>query len=265
MKIFNKSLITKVLFVSFIIVSVLASIAGFWLPDKYVVPIMMYHKVEDSETLKSDTVSPENFQKHMAYLKNHGYRVLTLDEFVEGVKHDRMFPEKSVVLTFDDGYENNFLHAFPVLQQNQFPATLFISPEFIGREGFLTWRQIYQMQAHDISYGSHGMTQAYLPDLNEHRRRYEIEESKAVLEGNLSTRIDYFAYPVGGFNDDIKKRLQTSGYRAAMATNRGYDRFNKDVFEINRIRFSDKDNSGFILWAKLSGYYNLFRTLKHPE
>lgn len=257
--------ILKKLFFAFVIVGILAGSAGIWVSYKYVVPIIMYHNVENSSHFKADTVSPENFAWQMAYLKNHGYQLLTLDELIEGIKEGRAFSRKSVVLTFDDGYENNFIHAFPVLRQYQFPATIFVSPGFIAKKGFLDWRQLRQMQKEGISYGSHGMTQGYLPDLSDEKRRYEIKNSKAILERSLNVRIDYFAYPVGGFNEEIKKLLAEAGYVGALATNRGYDRFNKDVFELNRIRFSDKDNSYFILMAKLSGHYNLFRGLKNPE
>ena len=69
---------------------------------------------------------------------------------------------------------------------------------------------------------------------------------------------------IGGFSGLIKDSLKNAGYKGACATNRGYDRYNRDVFELNRVRLSNNDDSDFVLWAKLSGYYNLFRKAKKP-
>jgi peptidoglycan/xylan/chitin deacetylase (PgdA/CDA1 family) len=135
----------------------------------------------------------------------------------------------------------------------------------MNTEHYLTVEQIKEMIASGIDIGSHTRTEAYLPDLMVERQWNEIQASKAILEENLGITVDYFAYPIGGFSDEIKKIVQESGYKAACTTNRGYDRFNKDVFELNRIRFSDKDIRQDYMWIKLSGYYNLFRKGKSPH
>ena len=101
-------------------------------------------------------------------------------------------------------------------------------------------------------------------DYSDKRKEDEIVTSKKILEENLGIEIKYFAYPIGGFNSFIKKVIKANNYKGACATNRGYDKSNKDVFELNRIRFSNKDNSDLILRVKLSGYYNLFRKSKNP-
>jgi peptidoglycan/xylan/chitin deacetylase (PgdA/CDA1 family) len=254
----------KRLFLLFFILAIAAGITGLWLADRYVVPIMMYHRVDYTEIPRTDTVSPENFQKHMDYLRDHGYHILRLEELIDGIKKGKVFHKKSVVLTFDDGYENNFRYAFPLLKKYQFPATIFISPDFIAEEEFLNLEQLKVMRDGGMAYGSHGMNQNYLPDLSFKELIYEVEQSKKILEKKLGVPIDCFSYPVGGFREDIKEMIQRAGYKGAVTTNRGNDRLNQDVYELNRIRFSDKDNSNVILRTKLSGYYNLFRSLKKP-
>jgi len=116
----------------------------------------------------------------------------------------------------------------------------------------------------DIDIGSHTRHHAYLPELSRKEQEDEIKKSKWKLERNLGKRIEYFSYPIGGFSELIKKLVKEAGYKGACATNRGYDRLNKDVFELNRVRFSDNDNRDDILWIKLSGYYNLFREARKP-
>lgn len=233
-----------------------------WLADKYAVPVLMYHHVEDSDILKADTVSPRNLEKQILYLKNHGYRILTLEELANGLRAGRRFPYRSVALTFDDGNENNFTNAFPVLQKYGVPATFFVSPDCWQKKGFMSLNQMLMMRKGGASFGSHGMTQAYLPSIPVQEQFYEVLESKRVLEGGLGQRIDFFAYPIGGFNEEVKALVHNAGYKAAFTTNRGSDRFDKDLYEINRIRLSDRDTSELVLWVKTSGYYNLFRKLK---
>jgi peptidoglycan/xylan/chitin deacetylase (PgdA/CDA1 family) len=233
--------------------------------DKYVVPIIMYHNVEPLVTFQPDTVSPANFKQQMEYLYHNGYQVIGLDALVAGIKAGKRFARKSVVLTFDDGYANNYTYAFPILRAYQFPAIIFISPDFIETKKFLNWQQIHEMQAAGICYGSHGKSQAYLPGLDPQKLTDEIVRSKEILENKLKEPIRHFCYPVGGFTENIKKMIREAGYESALTTNRGSDRYNRDIFELKRIRFSDKDNLDFVLGAKLSGYYNLLRKLKSPS
>jgi peptidoglycan/xylan/chitin deacetylase (PgdA/CDA1 family) len=173
-------------------------------------------------------------------------------------------PRKSVVITFDDGYTDNYDHAYKILKKYGYPATIFVPSDLVNNEGYLNWVQMRKMINNGITIGSHTRRHAYLPDLSIEEQWDEIAASKKILETNLGVAVDYFSYPIGGFNDAIKQLVKKAGYKGATATNRGYDRLNKDVFELNRIRFSDKDHRIDYLWMKLSGYYNLFREAKAP-
>jgi peptidoglycan/xylan/chitin deacetylase (PgdA/CDA1 family) len=103
----------------------------------------------------------------------------------------------------------------------------------------------------------------YLPDVHDQSRlEDEIMNSKKLLESNLEAEVDYFSYPSGGYTEEIKELVKKAKYRGACATNRGYDRFNTGVFELKRIRINNHD-SPIVMWAKLSGYYNLFRNFKN--
>jgi len=259
------SRIKKFLIIS-IAVSVIA-LGGFiiWLSGHYVVPIMMYHSVANSDTVQSNTVSPANFQKQMAYLKKRKFNVLSFNDLVQLIRSEKPIPKKSVVITFDDGYADNYTNAFNILKQYGYPAIMFIPSDLIGNVGYLTWGQVREMASYGIAFGSHTRHHNYLPDLNKADQKDEIFESKRILEQRLGRSINYFAYPIGGFSDSIKKQVGQAGYMGAAATNRGADRLNKDVYELNRIRFGNKDNRNDYLWIKLSGYYNLFREVKNPN
>jgi len=240
--------------------------AGFllWLSNQYVVPIMMYHNVNTIDEFKPNTVSPENFERHMAYLKNHGFHVLSFGKLVQLTTSGNPLPKKSVVITFDDGYEDNYTHAFKILKKYGFPAIIFVASDLVNQKGHLTWEQMREMVQNDITIGSHTRFHSYLPDLPPKKQQDEIGGSKLILEQQLGVPVDYFSYPIGGFSESIKQLVKEAGFRGAAATNRGSDRFNKDVFELNRIRFGDRDNRNDYLWIKFSGYYNLFRAAKKP-
>ncbi len=256
--------IKKFFAITFVLIVILVSFFTLWVSYNYVVPVVMYHHVEPTEQQKANTTTPENFENQMAFLHEKGYQVITLDALIQAIKENRPLGKRTVVLTFDDGYENNYTYAWPILKKYQFPATIFIPSDFVDMDGHLSLKQIKEMMAGGISFGSHSRTHVYLPDASVDLQRYEIIESKHVLEKKLGVEIKHFAYPVGGFSDEIKEIVKKAGYESALATNRGFDRENKDVFEINRVRFSDKDNRADILLMKLSGYYNLFRKAKNP-
>jgi len=255
----------KIIITGITILVLFAGGFGIWLSNQHVVPIMMYHNVANSETLKANTVSPQRFERHMEYLKQHRFNVIGFDLLVLNLRENKPLPKKSVVITFDDGYEDNYTNAYPILKKYGYPAIMFIPSDLIGNEGYLTWGQVREMAANGITFASHSRHHEYLPDLPEHVQRDEIYESKRILEQRLGRPINYFAYPIGGFNDTIKKMVRNAGYIAAVTTNRGFDRRNKNVYELNRIRFSDKDDRDSYLWIKLSGYYNVFREPKKPH
>ncbi len=255
----------KVIFVLIVVAVLLGVGFSFWLSDKYVVPILGYHHVEYGDGPKLNTTTAEIFSRQMRYLKNHGFSVISLDELVEGIKKKKSFPKNTVVITFDDGYEDNYTFAFPILRANGFPATIFIIAGQIDQPGHLTLEHIKEMERHGIVMGSHTVNHSYLPSLPIEEQHRQIEMSKKILEEKLGHSIDYFAYPSGGFSEPIKAMVQKAGYKGALTTNRGYHRFNEDVYELKRVRLNSEDRWSLFLWAKLSGYYNFFRSLKDPH
>ncbi len=259
----------QIFFVSIILLGIIGLGFTFWLRDRYVVPILTYHHIgEPSEKhLILNTVSAESFEKQMRFLEKNGYVVISTKDLVHGIKKGRLFRRNTVVIQFDDGYEDNYTYAFPILKKYDFPAMVFLISDYVGKPGFLTWEQVKEMEDNDVKAGAHTRNHAYLPDLPEDQIREEIAGSKRVIEEHLGHPVDYLAYPTGGFNVPAKRIAKEAGFKAAMTTNRGKDKFNEDLYELKRIRVknSDMDFGGVPLWAKLSGYYNLFRKTKEGE
>lgn len=238
---------------------------GLELRDKYVVPIANYHQVNpDGQSNNLLNVSVVHFEEQLSFLKKHKYNVISLDELVSSIVSRKPLPHNSIVLTFDDGVQDNYLHAFPLLKKYGFTATIFVSPSKVGKKGYLTWEQVREMDKAGITFGSHTLTHAYLPDLPRGGQKKEIFESKKIIERHLGHSINHFCYPKGGFTDEVKTFIRQAGYLSACTTNRGYSRLNRDVYELKRIRFANKYTTPLVFWVKFSGYYNLFRESVSP-
>jgi peptidoglycan/xylan/chitin deacetylase (PgdA/CDA1 family) len=239
----------------------------FYMRPRYTVPVLMYHSIAIDKQ-SSLSVTPENFKKQMEYLNKAGYSVLSLDELVKGIVKGERFSGKQVVLTFDDGFRDNYIEAFPILSKYDMPAAIFLTTDYIGKkQEYLTWDQIRVMAKNNIDFGGHTRSHVYLPSIKGTELvMYEIAGCKADIEAETGKPAYYFCYPTGGFNQDIKQAVRIAGYKGACTTNRGFDKFNLDVYEINRIKITDSDmRKPFHFKAKLSGYYNLFRKGKSPD
>ena len=272
----NKIIKRLLLTVSFIFI--IFGIGFFdWMRNQYSVPILMYHSVSSANRNpvnilfrslnvkpRLTVISPKVFATQMDFLKRNGYQVISLDDYVEGNNARKKFPHNTVVITFDDGYVDNYTNAFPVLKKYHFPATIFLISDYVGTNpNLLTWDQVKEMSRYGISFGSHTRHHAYVPSLSKEQMKDEIVESKRVIEKHLGKSIYCFAYPMGGFNEQAKTIIALAGYKAALTTNRGYDRWDVDPYELNRIRVNNWDNE-ISLRGKLSGYYNFFRESKSP-
>jgi len=240
---------------------------SFYMRPRHVVPILMYHAV-NNDTSTSLNVKPVNFARQMSFLEDARYNVISLKKFVEGVKAKEKFPSKTVVITFDDGFEDNYLYAFPSLAKHEIPATIFVITDYVGkREGYLTWDQVILMKNNGIDFGGHTRDNIYLPSLKSDKELWEqIAGCKEDLKKKANYTAEFFCYPSGGFNEQVKNIVKKAGYKGACTTNRGFDKSNTDVFELNRVKITNSDiTKPFNFRAKLSGYYNVFRSLKKGD
>lgn len=214
--------------------------------------IFYYHRVaevkEDPHLL---SVSPENFERQILYLKNN-FNIIKLGELVQGLKDDTL-ASGSVVITFDDGYADNFFYALPVLEKLHVPATIFITAGMIGSNKPFYWdiqtsegdrgramteeELISLAKSPMIEIGAHTMSHPRLAELAIDKQRYEIEESKKTLENILARPVIYFSYPFGGggdFNAETMKIAEQAGFKAACATTRGTVQKNSPLFALPR-------------------------------
>lgn len=241
-----------------IISAVLAGLAIafiFVIRAQYVAPIIMYHNIDANSAGSRLSVSPESFKRQMRFLKNQHYNVVKLEDLADMVRKNK-FPLKTISITFDDGYENNYTQAYPVLKSLGLCATIFIAPALVGADGYLTWDQIAEMsESGVISIGSHSMSHAWLPDLADQKLDSEILGSRRSIEGHLRGEVYSFSYPVGGFNQDVRDKVIKSGYKIAVATNPGKKYPKHDLFAMKRLRISSTSDNLFVFWFETTGFY----------
>ena len=253
MKIMRKFLLTAAF------LAVTLCLVWLWRPG-YTVPVLTYHSINDEDSLVS--VTARNFDRQLAYLKSNGYEVISLKDLVEGIKNRKRFNRKTVVVTFDDGRKDNYTNALPVLEKYRFPVMIFLAANLINnRDGFLTWDDVRIMRKDNVSFGAHTKNHVNLSSIKSDKILWdEIEGSKKMIEQNISAQVYYFSYPFGAFNENVKSVVKKAGFKGACTTNIGPSRFNEDVYALKRIRVKNSDtHKPFAFWAKLSGYYNLFR------
>lgn len=203
---------------------------NWWRPRTSGIPSLMYHKVGDyppNSQLKKLWASAGNFRKHMKYLKDKGYTSLLLAELLEIEMNKRPMPTRPVLITFDDGYANNYEVAYPLLKEFGMKGNIFLvcetmdgynswhNPASESWLSMLTWAQIREMQDSGVvEFGSHTMRHRNLDKISLEDARWELEESKKRLEDKLGRPMVGFAYPygAGAYNPDVRRLARAAGY-----------------------------------------------------
>jgi len=231
--------------------------AAVFLRAVLVPPILMYHSIDYSDDRSNKlVVSPASFTRQMEFLKKRNYSVVPLAEMAALIRQNKRIPPKTVAITFDDGYENNFRYAYPVIKKYGFPVTMFVITDFIGRQGFLSRSQILTMAREGlVTIGSHTKTQPWLTGLDDAALREELVGSKQILEDMLQDRVDLFCYPMGGYDAKVQRAVQQAGYTVAVATNPGRARSPDDLYALKRLRISNSSDNLAVFWFEISGFY----------
>ena len=164
------------------------------------VPILMYHHVSAKPAQNALdfglTVKTPDFAAQMDYLAKNGYHPITLTDIFDHLYYGMALPAHPIVISFDDGYEDNYTDAFPILQQHHFVAEINIITGMIGHN-YLTWDQIRQMAAAGFEIGSHTIHHISLASASSATAEKELFDSKATLEEKLNIPIQFFCYPSG--------------------------------------------------------------------
>ena len=192
----------------------------------------MYHQVGEFDRPSSHRATfchIRRFKSQMAYLHNFGYNVISLGNALNALFFDGTLSKHSVVLTFDDGYQNFYDYAFPVLRKYGFPATVFLISNLIGKNAhwladdglfsrlLMDRETICKLMSENIFFGSHTKSHPSLIHISHDQMVEKIIDSKSNLEEILEEKIEDFCYPNGDFNDEVMAAVQQAGYRSALS------------------------------------------------
>jgi len=208
-------------------------------PDNVIVPILLYHWIaispSDGPNYTSPYyVKPEVFEEEMKLLHDWEYTTITIDVLLEAIKEGAELPPRPVLITFDDGHLNNYTTAFPIMQRYGFTGVLYIVGNYLGAEEYMNADQIREMAAAGWEVGSHSMSHANLIMLEPQRQRYEVVESKELLEKALGLPVKTIAYPFGTSDSGVIDYAHFAGYIAGMSLGFTHDQGTGNLFTLQR-------------------------------
>ena len=163
-------------------------------------------------------------------------------EFFDFLEKNKKPPERSLIITFDDGWKNQYRYAFPILKKYNFPATFFIVVNQTGGNLFMNWQQLKELLNSGMEIGSHTISHPNLKKLTSSQLISEIENSKTILEKKLDCQIEVFAYPYGIFDSKIVETVHKAGYKTARTTISGLDQNTEKLYTLKAIQVYDSLN-----------------------
>ena len=198
-----------------------------WAADSGV--IVIYHHVA-TDTPPSTSISPDDFRRHLEYLRDNNFNVIPLDTMLESLQTGVEIPDKSVAITFDDGYISIYSEAFPLLRSFNFPFTLFLStgPINQNQKNYMNWDQVREMSEAGVIIANHMVEHPYMLDRLETdtdeqwltKLRTELLQAEKEIEQHTGQSHKYLAYPYGEFDKAIKELLAAEGF-VGLAQNSG--------------------------------------------
>jgi len=226
------------------------------------IPVLEYHSISYD---KGDPICIpiKKFKEQMKYLKDNGYYTITLTNLYEYLMNNTPIPKKSVVLTFDDGYEDNYTTMFPVLKKYNFKATIFVITSLIDvHNNMLTSKQLLEMDKYGVDIESHTVHHDNLKMLSNVDQLKTLIQSKKYLEKTLNKPINFFAYPYGGYNKSAIEALKETGYKMAFTTEEGWSSKHDGILSLHRVWVGPFDSTRVFEIKISSPDYQLLDTIK---
>ena len=227
------------------------------------VMVLNYHKIDN--TFISLAVRPDDFEAQMKYLSENGYHTISPDELYDSLAGTGELPENPVLITFDDGYVDNYTNAYPILKKYGFKATIFVITSFLGKDkNYMTWDQARELDANGISIESHTVDHKSMTDLTDEQLRMELVESKKKAEKELGHPVEYMAYPTGTYNLHIAEMVKEAGYNAAFTIKYGNVDKASNIYALERVPIfhTEDTNKDFLERIRYTPIFERFGWIK---
>ena len=207
------------------------------------VPILMYHYVSvpppNADIYRLDlSVTPDRFATHLLALSSTGYTTISLYDLLAHLTQGTPLPQKPVILSFDDGYRDNYENAFPLLQEFGMTATFFVVTDYIneGHSAYLTWEMAREMQAAGMHIESHGRTHVNLRNRKDSFLIWQALGSVETIESELGMRPRFITYPSGHYDANTIRIFKDLDFWAGLTTIQGATHSTDDLFQLKRVR-----------------------------
>lgn len=212
------------------------------------VPILMYHYISippaGADSVRRDlSISPQAFEEQLRYLKENGYQTIRLDQLNRHLQLGEPLPEKPVILTFDDGYRDNFEFAFPLLVKYGFTGAFFLvtAPIDQGNEDYLTWPQVSVMSQMGMDMEPHSYTHPNLSGQPLDYVVWQVIGSKEAIEERTGKTCRFFAYPSGNYDQQVVDVLRSAQFWGGLAVTAGIEHSSDRMFDLARVRIRSSD------------------------
>lgn len=210
------------------------------------VPVLMYHRVDvqlaahDPITVDLTVMAPA-FEAQLRLLRDAGYRAMSLNDLWAGLVQHAPVPARRVVLTFDDGYEDSYTVALPLLHRYDFAATFFVVTSSVGTRDHLTVAQIQEMARAGMAVESHGQHHLDFTQFSQATARSELRGSREIISRWTGRPVTFFAYPAGRYSPSLERLLGELGYHGALTEIPGFVTPASAPYTLERIRISHDD------------------------
>ena len=220
------------------------------------IPILMYHYISEppssaNKIRENLSVPPSEFEAHLQYLKNNGYHTISLHQLLLNLTRGEPLPQKPIILTFDDGYRDNYENAFPLLQKYGFTATFFLITNFIdeGRPAYLTWNQVKELARAGNEIGAHSRDHPDLRGRDTDFLVWQILGSKEAIQNGAGVTPRFFSYPSGKYDENTIAILASAHYWGAVTVQQGVHQSSQHPFQLERIRIDGSYGANELGWV----------------
>ncbi|MCD2451811.1 polysaccharide deacetylase family protein [Methylicorpusculum oleiharenae] len=219
--------------------------------------ILMYHMISEPKTAAEVRFAcpPRQFEKHLQLLLKKGYTPVSINQVSNYYSQNIQLPDKAVLITLDDGFEDNYLNALPIFERYQIPAVIYLAtgvmaktnqwmavPTFSERK-MLSWPQIQEMANHGMDFGSHTVSHPRLNELSNDNVEEELIASKKTIEDHLGKECAHFAYPYGLFTQSTRDLVEKIGFKTACSTRSGFNNAERDPLILHRLEVNGNDST----------------------
>ena len=211
----------------------------------------MYHRIvppsEAGNSSPSLVVPPDVFASQMATLARAGWRTITLARLADDLANGRRPAARTFVVTFDDGYDDGFVYALPILQRHDFVATYFIVTGRLDRPRNLTSDHVKALASAGMEIGDHTVGHLDLPGLPLAAMRFQIENAAVTIQGLIGSRPMTFAYPFGSDDAAVSAEVARAGFAMAVTNLEGIGESSWNRLTVPRLRVGPSTTAAMLM------------------